>query len=869
MDIFLRDVPYAANDTDIVVALAQILHRAPFPRDSPTNFHVELFPQHRSNNHRGMGILTLPTVPIGDLFLRLYAGRGIYMKGRTIQFSRSTKPLSRGVLERLLSSTWEDPSVLKMEQERKALESKPITLAAVSFGHFCRDGSFGVENTPPGSGQIACDLNLRQVKLTMSPALANIFSVTFHPNTSATYRPSQIKKVIASGVSSSSPANAQPLIFLESSTPPRFEQVAQANSVRRCSSLQGDSTMTPGCTILCLTFRSDSDLNIFHKRCKELGLPSMQKRDIVVCRRSAFSNDNMEQLSDFLKSLEFSLAFQIQKAVMESLLEPLEVISLENDIFKLQDKYGTQAYTFFQYFAETLRGSRRELRSRHRRRDAMRVAMTASYAQQRLPTLSQQLDEAVDAYSKLQNQLRPFSFTSPAFYLSYHIIITPSSQILEGPLPDQSNSVLRRFGNHDCFLRVTFSDENRSGLRRDAALSISELLESRCGSLLKSGFQLAGRTYEFLGYSMSGLKHHSVWFVTPFAFEGRDMDAAGIRGSLVRYSAIGSGSHLSDVRQGDFTRIMYEPARLAARWSQAFSGTDPTIVLDPNEIGQIPDRESANGSVFTDGCGTISNELARIAWSTLRSQKGHITGSKSVPSCFQIRLGGAKGVVVVDPTLTGRSIFLRPSQTKFDARDVRTLDIQSCSSRPRPMFLNRPMIVIMEYLGVKNEVFTNLQDMAVHDIRSGSNSFLEASKLFGQHGLGASFRLPSLMTNIKTQLGLDIKSYSAPDGLHHHLINETIRCACAQALREIKHRAHIPVEGSVTLLGVSDEWGCLREGEIYATVFDERTGISQPIEGRVLVTRSPQIHPGDLQYATAVRRPELDHLNNVMVFSCE
>ena len=125
------------------------------------------------------------------------------------------------------------------------------------------------------------------------------------------------------------------------------------------------------------------------------------------------------------------------------------------------------------------------------------------------------------------------------------------------------------------------------------------------------------------------------------------------------------------------------------------------------------------------------------------------------------------------------------------------------------------------------------------------------------------------MTNIKTQLGLDIKSYSAPDGLHHHLINETIRCACAQALREIKHRAHIPVEGSVTLLGVSDEWGCLREGEIYATVFDERTGISQPIEGRVLVTRSPQIHPGDLQYATAVRRPELDHLNNVMVFSCE
>jgi RNA-dependent RNA polymerase len=282
----------------------------------------------------------------------------------------------------------------------------------------------------------------------------------------------------------------------------------------------------------------------------------------------------------------------------------------------------------------------------------------------------------------------------------------------------------------------------------------------------------------------------------------------------------------------------------------------------------MPDRISATRSNFTDGCGTISCELARVAWSTLRSQKGSVSGSKHVPSCFQIRLGGAKGVVVVDPTLEGRSIFLRPSQTKFEAPGVRTLDIQSTSSRPRPMFLNRPMIVILEYLGVKNESLIHLQDMAIHDIQSSRTSFLEASKLFGHHGLGASFRLPSLLTNLKTQLGLDIRSSSTPGGLSHRLITESIRCARAYALREIKHRAHVPVPGSVTLLGVSDEWDCLDEGEIYATVFDDRTGISEPIEGTVLVTRSPQIHPGDIQYAEAVRRPELSHLKNVVVFSC-
>jgi hypothetical protein len=185
------------------------------------------------------------------------------------------------------------------------------------------------------------------------------------------------------------------------------------------------------------------------------------------------------------------------------------------------------------------------------------------------------------------------------------------------------------------------------------------------------------------------------------------------------------------------------------------------------------------------------------------------------------------------------------------------------------MFLNRPMIVILEHLGVKDDSLINLQDITVHDVQSSCTSFVDASKLFGRHGLGMSFRLASLLTNLKTRLGLDIESSSAHGGLRHRLINESIRCACAHALREIKHRAHIPVPNSFTLLGVSDEWGCLDEGEIYATGFDDHTRVSQPIQGRVLITRSPQVHPGDLQFTTAVRRPELSHLYNVVVFSCK
>src|ERR1700736_2731706 len=101
MDIFLRDVPYAASDMDVLVDLAKILHRPPFALYPPTNFHVELFLQGRSSKHRGMGLLTVPTVDVGETFLRLYGSSGLRIKGRNVRFSRSTKPISKGVLEKV------------------------------------------------------------------------------------------------------------------------------------------------------------------------------------------------------------------------------------------------------------------------------------------------------------------------------------------------------------------------------------------------------------------------------------------------------------------------------------------------------------------------------------------------------------------------------------------------------------------------------------------------------------------------------------------------------------------------------------------------------------------------------------------------
>jgi RNA-dependent RNA polymerase len=237
-----------------------------------------------------------------------------------------------------------------------------------------------------------------------------------------------------------------------------------------------------------------------------------------------------------------------------------------------------------------------------------------------------------------------------------------------------------------------------------------------------------------------------------------------------------------------------------------------------------------------------------------------------MPSCLQFRLGGAKGVVVQDPTLDGKVICLRPSQTKFDGLDNLTFDVQTTSSRWRPVFLNRPLIMLLEHLGVEKNVIIQLQSNGIREVQSIQGSLSQATKVFLQHNLGTSYHLPSLFNNISNYLKVDISDH--PDSLRHHLVDEVLYCAATHALREIKYRAHILVPESVTLLGVSDEYDCLAEGEIFATVFDEAKATERVIEGQVLITRSPQVHPGDVQLVTAVRRPELNHLKNVVVFSC-
>lgn len=79
-----------------------------------------------------------------------------------------------------------------------------------------------------------------------------------------------------------------------------------------------------------------------------------------------------------------------------------------------------------------------------------------------------------------------------------------------------------------------------------------------------------------------------------------------------------------------------------------------------------------------------------------------------VPSAFQIRFAGYKGVLALDPRLSGKQAFFRPSMCKFESFHRRLEVLQT--SRPQAVFLNHQVIMLLSNLGVPDEVFIGLQN---------------------------------------------------------------------------------------------------------------------------------------------------------------
>ncbi|GME22105.1 RNA-dependent RNA polymerase eukaryotic-type [Neofusicoccum parvum] len=273
------------------------------------------------------------------------------------------------------------------------------------------------------------------------------------------------------------------------------------------------------------------------------------------------------------------------------------------------------------------------------------------------------------------------------------------------------------------------------------------------------------------------------------------------------------------------------------------------------------DVMNERGHIFSDGVGRISYKLLRRVWKEYQQARGQR------PTCLQIRLGGAKGVVSLDDRLLGERLCLRPSMVKFHGSATWNIEICGANFKPLPMYLNRQFIKILEDLGVDAHVFLDLQNNMIEQLRRITKSPINAATFLEHARVVQATRMPYLFRMLD-EMGL---SFNEDDFMSH-----VVEIAALSQLRDIKHRSRILVERGVTLYGIMDETGFLGEDEIYCVI--ERLGDNgRPKRtvicgGEVIVTRSPAMHPGDIQKAQAVDVPPdspLQALSNVVVFSAK
>ena len=135
--------------------------------------------------------------------------------------------------------------------------------------------------------------------------------------------------------------------------------------------------------------------------------------------------------------------------------------------------------------------------------------------------------------------------------------------------------------------------------------------------------------------------------------------------------------------------------------------------------------------------------------------------------------------------------------------------------------------MILEDRGVDKEVCQKLQDNAVAEVITASDSIDGTVALLKTHNIGLSFGLPYILKGLKAiGMGME-KEETTPAGiLNNTFLYSLIGYAQAHILRDMKHSARIPIPDSYLLVGLADEGPayqaegvqnvyCLKENEIF------------------------------------------------------
>lgn len=857
-EVFMQNVPFSTTHVEIVRSLAEILHNPPFYNSDNqlTNFHVALHRgKHlqRGRKHNGNGSLTLPDPNLASLFLQYFGPLAFGRRRLTCEVTsqlikfRPSRHVPRQEVVALVQSTpYVDPQAQEARDERANQLRTAVRITEVQFGWQCRDGLFSEEWTsslPPNMTSppsLAFQEETNEVWVSMGGSIHGLLEdIGTLISDVIVFRFSRVESLAYD--TSNGPC---PAILFSFPSSPAFEMhrtISKAGQAlpssdpggRRSRLVAFSSSHEVSAPYTSLAMRvvcnSWNDFAEFQRMAGVAGLPHATELPPPPPSRTLFTASALERIHRWIAKLPYVVGFQALAVLNNLHLDPHELWGLRPQIMSILNEHKeARTSEILRLFGPLVK----------------MLGWESDFDADEDPpeTIEDCLRRATKDATPLHMTLRDQS-KNPGWFNCHHVTITPTRMVLEGPYPDQSNRVLRRFSNHhDYFLRVNFTDEDLLDFRWDRDVDGAQFVRDRVGGVLKRGLVVAGRKFDFLAYSSSALKEHAVWFCAEFMEGGKAWNAETIRQSL-----------------GDFSHLERYPARYGARMSQAFTATEPGIILPVEEIIMIDDiRHKKTGSNFTDGIGDISRGLAERISRRLQRRPGSKKRFYLHPSAYQFRMDGFKGMVAVNYKLQGMDIRLRDSQRKFGVPQP-SMEIEIAQSfwRPKPVYLNRYMIMILETLGVPAKVFIKLQDEAVREVEEATQTLAKCSKFLDAHGIGTSYRLSSVMLNLhKLKVGLQFEA-GASLNLNDPFLDRAIEFAANHVLRVMKHKARIPVKGSYTLVGVVDVHGWLKPNEVFVCI-QNRDERPEYIRGKVLITRSPQVHPGDVQFVEAIGQPPPD-----------
>ncbi|OCK74509.1 hypothetical protein K432DRAFT_409803 [Lepidopterella palustris CBS 459.81] len=355
-----------------------------------------------------------------------------------------------------------------------------------------------------------------------------------------------------------------------------------------------------------------------------------------------------------------------------------------------------------------------------------------------------------------------------------------------------------------------------------------------------------------------------------------------------------------------------------ARLDLGLSRTFPALEFKPSQIRMVPDtyanntpedeqfndesfswhehHDPADRIVMNDGCSRMSVGAIRLIWKMLEK-------AGPIPSVFQGRIGGAKGVWMLSAPVTTEDpehldiwIEITESQLKFKPheedlsdemydRNRLTFEVCNHSSPATAADLHLAFIpILVDRAGVgQKKKLAKLMSDRLDFARDELVNLLTSPKLVRKWVHEQDSRKEERFRDLdkpRCQVGL-------PQPLGEKIVFllesgfslETCGYLATQfqrylgsQLKWMQEKLTIPLGKATILYGVADPLGILKPGEIHVgfstSFFDRLSSESCPnLDKReVLVSRQPACRRSDMQKVCATFKYELAHLVDVVVF---